>query len=354
MPSAGIERRARVARGSGSCKRVSASGVATMVAVVFGAATGAAEEHDVTPHVERLSPALDALVPADASIEVIATGFDWTEGPLWLESERTLIFSDVPANTVFAWREGEEARPWLRPSGYTGERPRGGEPGANGLALDPDGRLLLCQHGDRRIARLAASLAEPEPAFETIAARYDGRRFNSPNDLVVDASGNVWFTDPPYGLEGGPDDPARELDVFGVYRVGPDGTVELVIDDLSRPNGIGFSPDEDVLYVANSDPERAIWMAYRVAADGSLSDGRVFFDATAEVDEGPGLPDGLEVDRAGNVFATGPGGVWVFSPAGEPLGRIVTGRATANLAFDADERVLYVTADDRVLRVRLP
>lgn len=305
------------------------------------------------PYVERLSPALDAIVPADVVIEVIATGFEWTEGPLWVESTHALLFSDVPANIVYAWREGKRVSEWLKPSGYTGTRPRGGEPGANGLALDADGQLLLCQHGDRRIARLTAPLAAPEPAFETVAARYDGRRFNSPNDLIVDASGNVWFTDPPYGLEGGADDPARELEVFGVYRIDSGGGVELIIDDLSRPNGIGLSPDESVLYVSNSDPERAIWMSYRIGPDGSLSDGAVFFDATAEVDDAPGLPDGLKVDRRGNLFATGPGGVWIFSPEGEPLGRIVTGRAAANVAFNGDESVLYITADDRVLRVEL-
>lgn len=321
------------------------------IGVLFAASVCGAEVD--APYVERLSPALDAIVPPDAAIKVMATGFQWTEGPLWLESEQTLLFSDVPANTVFAWREGEGLTEWLRPSGYTGERPRGGEPGANGLALDEDGRLLLCQHGDRQVARMAASLTDPKPMFETVAARHDGRRFNSPNDLTVDSSGNVWFTDPPYGLEGGPDDPARELDMFGVYRVDSSGTVELVIEDLSRPNGIGLSPDESVLYVANSDPERAVWMSYRVAPDGSLSDGAVFFDVTAEVGEAPGLPDGLEVDRHGNLFATGPGGVSILSPEGERLGRIVTGRAAANVAFNGDESVLYITADDRVLRVAL-
>src|SRR5690606_12777280 len=234
--------------------RATRAGAGVILALLsFGAmATPAGEE---APHVERLSPVLGALVPPDAAIDVIATGFEWAEGPLWLESEQTLVFSDVPANTVFAWREGEGATEWLKPSGYTGDRPRGGEPGANGLALDSKGRLLLCQHGDRRIARMQASLAEPAPRFETIAARHEGRRFNSPNDLTVDSHGNVWFTDPPYGLEGGPDDPARELDVFGVYRVAPDGSVTLVVDDLGRPNGVGLSPDEAILYVANSDPE---------------------------------------------------------------------------------------------------
>ncbi len=332
--------------------RATRAGAGVILALLsFGAmATPAGEE---APHVERLSPVLGALVPPDAAIDVIATGFEWAEGPLWLESEQTLVFSDVPANTVFAWREGEGVTEWLKPSGYTGDRPRGGEPGANGLALDSEGRLLLAQHGDRQVARLAASLAEPRPVFETVASHFRGKRFNSPNDLTVDSAGNVWFTDPPYGLEGGVDDPARELDTFGVYRVATDGTVTLVVDDLSRPNGIGLSPDEATLYVANSDPERAVWMAYDVAGDGSVSGGRLLFDATTAVPDAPGLPDGLEVHPSGHLFATGPGGVLVLSPAGDLLGRIVTGSAAANVAFDADYATLYVTADDRVLRVRL-
>ncbi|HZD52835.1 MAG TPA: SMP-30/gluconolactonase/LRE family protein [Woeseiaceae bacterium] len=324
-----------------------------VLAAVTSPALARAESDVDAPRIERLSPALDALVPTGAAIEVIATGFQWTEGPLWIESQQMLLFSDVPANAVYAWREGDGVHEWLKPSGYTSSKPRGGEPGANGLALDAGGRLLLCQHGDRRIARMRAPLAQPTAEYETVAARYERRRFNSPNDLVVDSAGNVWFTDPPYGLEGGPDDPAREMDVFGVYRVGPGGKAERLVEDLTRPNGIGLSPDEKTLYVANSDPEWAIWIAYRIASDGSLSKGRVFFDATADVDEAPGLPDGLEVDRHGNLFAAGPGGVLIFTPAGELLGRIVTGVATANVAFNADESVLYITADDSVMRVRL-
>ncbi|HEX7061299.1 MAG TPA: SMP-30/gluconolactonase/LRE family protein [Woeseiaceae bacterium] len=323
----------------------------TGVVLLLLAAAGAAETKP--PYVERLSPALDAIVPRDAAIDVIATGFDWAEGPLWLPEQHMLVFSDPPANTIFGWREGEGVSTWLKPSGYTGERPRGGEPGSNGLALDARGRLILCQHGDRRIARMAASLDEPAPEFETIAARYDGHRFNSPNDLTIDSKGAIWFTDPPYGLEGGPDGPGRELDTLGVYRVAPGGEAELVVGNLTRPNGIGLSPDEATLYVSNSDPERAAWMAYRIDADGTVGDGRLLFDATAEVARASGLPDGLEVHSSGNLFASGPGGIFVLSPAGDLLGRIVTGAAAANVAFDEDESTLYITADDRVLRVDL-
>ncbi len=212
---------------------------------------------------------------------------------------------------------------------------------------------MLCQHGDRRVARLEAPLSAPEPRFSTLADRYEGRRLNSPNDGVYDSTGNLYFTDPPYGLAGGADDPARELPFSGVYRLGVDGRLTLLTKELSRPNGIALSPDERTLYVANSDPERAIWMAYELLADGTLGDGRVFFDATARVGKRPGLPDGLKVDGAGNLFATGPGGVWVLSPEGRHLGTILTTQATANCAFDADGSTLYMTADDYLLRIRL-
>ncbi|HEX9733152.1 MAG TPA: SMP-30/gluconolactonase/LRE family protein [Thermoanaerobaculia bacterium] len=302
--------------------------------------------------VERLDAALDRLVPADAAIEVIAEGFDWPEGPVWIPDGGYLLFSDVPRDTIYRWQADDGLSAWLKPSGYTGAVERGGEMGSNGLLLDAAGRLVLCQHGDRRMARLDAPLTAPSPRFVTLAAAYDGKRFNSPNDAVFAAAGDLYFTDPPYGLAGGPDDPARELDFHGVYRVTPAGDVTLLTADLTRPNGIALSPDERTLYVANSDPERAVWMAYELAA-GVLGPGRVFFDATDRVGKRPGLPDGLAVDRDGNLFATGPGGVLVLSPAGVHLGTLDTTRHAANCTFGGDGSTLYVTADDYLLRVRL-
>ena len=316
-------------------------------------AAGAGAQAPVETLIHRFDPEFDRLVAPDAEVEPLASGFRWAEGPVWVEATGTLLFSDVPANTVFAWREEEGVSVYLRPSGYTGQVPREGEPGANGLALDGEGRLLLCQHGDRRIARMRAELASPRPEYETVAAAWRGKRFNSPNDLAVDSAGNVWFTDPPYGLEEGADDPARESPVFGVYRVSADGAVELLIDDLTRPNGIALSPGEDRLYVANSDPGRAVWMVYPLDADGGVSQGRVFFDATERVSEAPGLPDGLKVDAAGYLYATGPGGVLVFAPDGRLLGLIDTGVPTANVALDTARRILYITANDSLLRLRL-
>ena len=302
--------------------------------------------------IERLDPAIDSLIPANAIIEVLAEGFDWSEGPVWIEAGQYLLFSDVPRNRIYRWQEGAGHELWLEPSGYTGDVERGGEPGSNGLVLDPDGRLVLCQHGDRRVARLDAPLTDPEPRFTTLADRYQGRRFSSPNDAVFDSRGALYFTDPPYGLPEGPNDPTKELAFNGVYRLGTDGTVTLVTDELSRPNGIALSPDEKTLYVANSDPDRAIWMAYDLLPSGGIENGRVFFDATRWVGAQLGLPDGLKVDAAGNLFATGPGGVLVFSPDGRHMGTIRTTQATANAAFDQDRTTLYMTADSLLLRLR--
>jgi len=316
--------------------------------------SGTNEAPEVVGHVERLSPALDALVPPDAVIEVLADGFEWSEGPVWIGDGGYLLFSDIPNNAVFRWEEGEGHHLWLQPAGHTGPDTGGGEPGSNGLLLDPQGRLVLCQHGDRRMARLDAPLTSPIPSFVTLADRWNGRRFNSPNDAVYHSSGALYFTDPPYGLAGGVDDPSREIDFQGVYRLSPEGDVTLLDDGLSRPNGIAFSPDERTLYVANSDPERVIWKAYDVAGDGTVSNGRVFFDATDQYgDLGGGNADGLKVDVGGNLFATGPGGVLVLSPEGQHLGTIHTTELTANCAFGDDGSSLYITADRYLLRIRL-
>lgn len=304
--------------------------------------------------VDRLDARLDALVDPESAFEVLAEGFDWSEGPVWVPQEQFLLFSDIPPNTIFRWDANGGARAFLQPSGYTGAEPRGGEVGSNGLVLDSLGRLVLAQHGDRRIARLAGPVAAPSADYVTLADKYDGARFNSPNDLVYHSSGDLYFTDPPYGLEGRMQDPAKEIDFQGVYRLAVGGSVTLLTSELSRPNGIGFSPDEKTLYVANSDPSRAIWMAYDVDADGLLQNGRVFFDATELVGrELPGLPDGLQVDSRGNIFATGPGGVLVFSPDGTHLGTLMTTQATSNCTLGEDGSSLFVTADMYLLRMRL-
>jgi gluconolactonase len=297
--------------------------------------------------IQRYDAAIDELIPRDAGIEKLAEGFDWSEGPVWIAKERCLLFSDVPRNVVFRWQEGVGTREFLLPSGYTGQTPRGGEPGSNGLTVDPRGQLILCQHGDRRVARL-----ERNGSFTTLAQYFKYRRLNSPNDLIYKSNGDLYFTDPSYGLLKGNDDPARELNHNGVYRLTRNGELTLLTSALTYPNGLAFSPDEKTLYVAVSDPKRAIWMAYDVQPDGTLSRGRVFFDSTPLVEKEKGLPDGLKVDLAGNLFATGPGGVLVFSPQGKHLGTINTGEATANCAWGDDGSVLYITADRFLCRLK--
>lgn len=303
--------------------------------------------------IERLDPALDELVPPDAVLEIVSDGLKWSEGPVWIPSGGYLLFSDVPANTVYRWDAQSGRTVYLTPSGYTGKATRGGEPGSNGLALDREGRLLLCQHGDRRVARMDAPPADPRPDFVTLADRYDGRRFNSPNDLAVHSSGAVYFTDPPYGLVKNMDDPAKETPYQGVYRIAPDGEVTLLTKELERPNGIALSPDEKTLYVSNSHPPRAIWMAYPVQDDGTLGKGHVLLDATPLTRDRPGLPDGIKIDQHGNLFATGPGGVLVISPEGKHLGTLLTTQPTGNCAFGEDGRTLFVTSNHNLLRVRL-
>jgi gluconolactonase len=329
-------------------------GAAIAACLFFGfAKAGHAQEKTAYPTlgtIERFDPRFDKLVPQDARVERIAEGFDWSEGPIWDRSRKVLLFSDVPTNTVFQWQEGKGVSVFLKPSGYTGSVARGGEPGSNGLNMDRDGRLVLCQHGDRRVARL-----EADKTFKTLADKYDGKKFNSPNDSVYKSNGDLYFTDPPYGLLKLNADPAKELDWNGVYRISAaDGTVTLLTKEMTFPNGIALSPDEKTLYVANSDPRRAIWMAFPVQQDGTLAPGKLFADVTSSVSPAKkGLPDGMKVDAAGNLFATGPGGVLVFAPDGTHLGTFATGEATANCGFGEDGSTLFITADMYIGRVRL-
>ena len=293
------------------------------------------------------------LIPADLKIEILAEGFGWSEGPLWLSAENKLIFSDIPSNSIFEWTEKGGTKLYLKPAGYTGKEKRGGETGSNGLLLSPGGELVLCQHGDRRMAKMNAKLLSPKADFTTIAGSYSDKKLNSPNDAVYDKKGNLYFTDPPYGLEQNDKDPLKELDFQGVYKVEKTGKITLMTKELSRPNGIAFSPDFKKLYVANSDPEKAIWMVYDVDENGLLKNGKQFFDATDKTKTLKGLPDGMKVHKNGWVFATGPGGVLIFTPEGEHLGTIFTGEATANCAFNSDYSELFMTADDYLLRVKL-
>jgi len=307
--------------------------------------------YPTTGEIERLHPNIDKLISKDATIEVLAEGFTWSEGPLWIEEGQYLLFSDIPPNRIMKWSEKEGISLYLHPSGYTGEKERAGESGSNALILNAAKQLVLCQHGDRRMARMSTSLSNPSPSFKTIINNFEGKRLNSPNDAVYDSKGNLYFTDPPYGLEKQMEDPTKELDFQGVFRYGVDGSMRLVTDQLSRPNGLAFSPDESKLYVANSDPNKAIWMEYTLDEVGAIVEEKLFYDATGK--EGKGLPDGMKVDRQGNIWATGPGGVWVFQADGTVLGKIKTGEATSNCAFNADQSILYMTCDDYLMRIGL-
>lgn len=303
--------------------------------------------------IEAYEESLRTIIPEATIIEVLAEGHDWTEGPLWLPEQEMLLYSDIPRNAIYSWKEGEEAKLYLKPSGFTGEKFEGSEPGANGLLLNKEGKLVLCQHGDRQIGEMQSAVVQPIANYKTLTKAYKGKRFNSPNDAAYRSNGDLYFTDPPYGLPMRMDDPAKELDYQGVYRLSKEGELTLLTTEFTRPNGIAFSPDEKKLYVANSDPELAIWKVFDVLEHGSISNARIFFDATELVSKEKGLPDGLKVDNEGNLFATGPGGVFIFSPEGKVLGKIKTGQATSNCAFNSDKSTLYITADSYILRVRL-
>ncbi len=299
--------------------------------------------------IERFDSQLDSLLASDAKLEILADGFTWTEGPLWMgdASNGYLLFSDIPRNSTFKWSARDGVQLFMNPSGYTGVTYYGLEPGSNGLLKDSDGNLVSCEHGDRRV-----SVLTPGGGKRTLADNYQGKRLNSPNDGVLKSNGDIYFTDPPYGLPMRENDPRRELDHYGVYRISKkDGSLTLLTTELQRPNGIGFSPDETTLYVAQSDPKRAIWMSFAVAADGTIGKGTVFYDATAEVGKLPGLPDGLSVDTQGNLWASGPGGIWIFNKQGKLLGRINTGERTSNCGFGEDGTTLFVTADSYLCRI---
>ena len=308
-----------------------------------------AEDKPAAPvrSIERKDPKFDALIAPDAKVEELAGGFKWSEGPVWDKTHAQVLFCDIPNNMIYKWSEKEGLKEFLKPSGYTGSEPfTGTEPGSNGLAFHKDGHLVLCQHGDRRVSKLV------DGKFVTLADKFEGKRLNSPNDLVYHTNGDLYFTDPPYGLPGQMKDPKKELDFQGVYRLKPTGELTLMTKVMSRPNGIGLSPDNKTLYVANSDPEKAIWMSFPVKEDGTLGEGKLFFDSTDMVKaKKPGLPDGLKVDQQGNIWATGPNGVFVFDAMGKHLGSIITNDKTANCGFGDDGSTLYITANDKLIRI---
>ena len=293
------------------------------------------------------------LIDSTAAIEVIAEGYKWTEGPLFISDSDYLIYSDVPANKIYKWKEGKGTSLFLEPSGYTGTVPREKEPGSNGLVMDKKGHLVLCQQGNRQIGRMKSSLNEPKADFEVIVSAYKGKKFNSPNDAVYADNGNLYFTDPPYGLEQGVKDSTKEIPFQGVYLVKPGGKAILVTDKVSYPNGIALSPDNKILYISNSDNDNKEWMKYELNDQGLIARESVFYHVSAEEGKMPGGPDGMKVNARGYIYASGPGGIWIFNPAGKVLARIYTGELTANCYIDQAHNMLYMTCKSYVMRVKL-
>jgi gluconolactonase len=331
------------------------------LSVVDASAAAVADVSSAPVKVDRMAAGLDVIVPADAVVERVATGFTWVEGPVWIPAGY-LLFAEIPSNSIRKLMPDGTVSIFLQPSGYKGTAPYGGkEAGSNGMTLDAKGRLTVAGHARRDIYRFES--LDPKGQVTVLADSYQGKKLNSPNDLVYAKDGSLYFTDPPYGLPTqGDDDPIKELKVNGVYRIPhalrqkPGAAparvqLQLVAKDLPRPNGIAFSPDQKYLYVDNSGPQK-VWMRYQVEKDGSLTNGKVFYDATS--DKRQGSPDGMKVDSLGNVYSTGPGGIWIFSPDGKPLGVILIPERTANLNWaDSDYKTLYITASTSVYRITL-
>jgi len=293
------------------------------------------------------------VVDTSYGIETLADGFVWSEGPLWVPQFNKLLFSDVPENIIYAWDKENGKQIYLKPSGYTKIYENGGTEGANGLALDNEGKLLICQHGNRSLARMIAPISQPKDSFDFLVTQYNNKKFNSPNDLHVSKDGEIFFTDPPYGLPGLDQDSSKELSFNGVFRLKLDGTIILMDSTLTKPNGIVLSKDERSMYVANSDPNKAIWMKYALDENKNIISKSVFADVTNLVTSLKGLPDGLKINKNGYIFASGPGGILIFHEDGRHLGTINTGHATSNCGLDSEEKYLYMTAHHYLMRVLL-
>lgn len=333
---------------------------ATKAATSDPAVPGALAENLTPLKMDRLDPAIDKIVPADSILERIVSGFTWIEGPVWANGR--LFFAEIPSNSIRTWTPGKGVSIFLQPSGYKGTAAYGGpESGSNGMTLDIRGRLTVAGHAQRDVYRLET--LDPKGPATVLADTFNGKLLNSPNDLVYKSDGSLYFTDPPYGLRTQQDnDPEKQLDVNGVYRVlhatgqKPGAppvhqNLQLLVSDLTRPNGIAFSPDEKYLYVNNSQPKK-IWMRYTVKPDGTLTDAKLLYDATA--DNRPGAPDGMKVDVEGNIYSAGPGGVWIFTPEGKPLATLLILGRVANVAWaGADRKMLYITGSEGIFRVHL-
>lgn len=309
--------------------------------------------YPLTGDIERIDAALDSIIMQGTKPEIIADGMEWSEGPLWIEKEQMLLFSDVPKNVVYKWTEAHGKEIYLSPSGYTDTVKRGGETGSNGLTLDNNGRLILTQCGNRQIARMDAPLSSPAAKFIALANNYDGKKFNSPNDVICNSKGELFFTDPPYGLEFYMKDPKKETPYQGVYKIKASGEVILLTDTITRPNGILLLPGEKTLLIANSDPEKPYWYAYDLSEHDKLIKPHIFYSAMGSDKKLKGSPDGMKADKKGNVFASGPGGIWVFNKHAKLVGKIKLPEAASNCSLSGDEKTLFITNDMYVLRLKM-
>ena len=323
-----------------------------LVVVVTLLACESKKSYPIVGEIERLSSELDKVIAQNTKIELIAQGFNWSEGPVWLPREQKLLFSDVPENKVYQWSEKEGLSIYLTPSGYTGTEPREGGKGSNGLALNKDGDLILCQHGDRVISKLVSLENSTNPVFEPVVSEYKGKKFNSPNDLAFDKKGNMYFTDPPYGLTEGD---SGEMGLYGVYYYNLSGEISLVDGSLAKPNGVVVSHDGKTLYVAESNIPRPIIWAYDIVKEGVVENKRIYFDPSTIINNSifKQNPDGIKLDKEGNIFVAAGDGILIITPEGKHVGTINTGRSTGNCEFTEDWKYLFITADDYLLRVEL-
>jgi len=308
---------------------------------------------DTIRRVEILDPEGNKFLDSNSKVEVLAGGFKWTEGALYVADGDYFLFSDIPNNKVYKWKDGGDTSLYLTPSGFTGILLTGTTGGSNGLILDKKGQLVLMQEGDRRVARMKAPLSAPKPDFEKLADNYGGKHLNSPNDGIYNANGDLYFTDPPYGLKKGTQDSAKELSFQGVMLLRPNGKVEVVTDELKYPNGIALTPDGKTLLIGNSDGDNKVWMKYDLDERGLMKSSAVFYKPTIEEAKANGSPDGMKISKEGYLFATGPGGVWIFNPAGKPIARIYVGDLAANCALGKDEKILFMNCNHQVMRIRL-
>ena len=309
----------------------------------------AQEKRETIGSVERINPEMDLYVPKGSEVEILARGFGWSEGPVWVDQLNAVLFSDVRNNKAYRWDDKNGLSVFLDPSGFTGIVPANKKAGSNGLTLNSKNELVLAMHGDRRIAKLKSW---NEKTFETIVNRYEGNLFSSPNDLVYAKNGDLYFTDPPYGLKDFNNDGLKELPYNGVYKLSYSGSLSLIINDLSIPNGIAISNDQKTLYVNVSDREDMKIMAYDITSSG-VTNGRVFFDGNELAKKDNGSFDGLKIHPSGTIFSTGPGGVLVIKPDGTHLGTIRTEKSSANCAFDSSFQNLYMTSHMYLTRIKL-